>query len=201
MPLPGNISPLCIQNELILARFARRVSDKPRTQPFGNTLCENIARKDPFSRPRYPNHAKRAYLAILSSQTALMPEPDCPNPSIPGGTVPPTPMALPPGIALPMPHGNPAPGRLHRQCRAQTKSVANDIGDSSQPNSQRTTLAAPASDASRANGIATHSLPLQKQKGDPVGSPFNSGTDQKNQLKVIVDDPYLYRSSFSFAAS
>lgn len=39
------------------------------------------------------------------------------------------------------------------------------------------------------------------KKGDPVGSPFDSGTDQKNQLKVIVDDPYLYRSSFSFAAS
>lgn len=45
------------------------------------------------------------------------------------------------------------------------------------------------------------SMPMQTQKGDPVGSPFNSGTDQKNQLKVIVDDPYLYRSSFSFAAS
>ena len=42
---------------------------------------------------------------------------------------------------------------------------------------------------------------LKHKKGDPVGSPFNSGTDQKNQLKVIVDDPYLYRSSFSFAAS
>lgn len=121
MPLPGNISLLCIQNELVLARFARRVSDKPRTQPFGNTLRENIARKAPFSRPRYPNHAKRAYLAIPSSQTALMPEPDCPNPSIPGGTVPPTPMALPPGIALLMPHANPAPGRLHRQCRTQTQ--------------------------------------------------------------------------------
>lgn len=45
-----------------------------------------------------------------------------------------------------------------------------------------------------------HTLTNTK-KGDPVGSPFNSGTDQKNQLKVIVDDPYLYRSSFSFAAS
>ncbi len=44
-------------------------------------------------------------------------------------------------------------------------------------------------------------VPMQTQKGDPVGSPFDSGTDQKNQLKVIVDDPYLYRSSFSFAAS
>lgn len=49
-----------------------------------------------------------------------------------------------------------------------------------------------------------HCHPLHtftNKKGDPVGSPFNSGTDQKNQLKVIVDDPYLYRSSFSFAAS
>ena len=43
--------------------------------------------------------------------------------------------------------------------------------------------------------------PYANKKGDPGGSPFNSGTDQKNQLKVIVDDPYLYRSSFSFAAS
>lgn len=47
----------------------------------------------------------------------------------------------------------------------------------------------------------TSYLLKHKKKGDPVGSPFNSGTDQKNQLKVIVDDPYLYRSSFSFAAS
>lgn len=55
--------------------------------------------------------------------------------------------------------------------------------------------------ALRSDGFDTHSVPMQTQKGDPVGSPFNSGTDQKNQLKVIVDDPYLYRSSFSFAAS
>ena len=53
----------------------------------------------------------------------------------------------------------------------------------------------------RSDGFDNHSMPMQTQKGDPVGSPFNSGTDQKNQLKVIVDDPYLYRSSFSFAAS
>lgn len=130
IPLLGNISLLCIQNELVLAKFARRVSDKPRTQPFGNTLRENIARKAPFSRPRYPNHAKRAYLAILSSQTSLMPEPDCPNPSIPGGTVPPTPMALPPGIALLMPHANPAPGRLHANAEHQ-------------PSRQRTALVIP----------------------------------------------------------
>lgn len=59
----------------------------------------------------------------------------------------------------------------------------------------------PAHTIFRAVGNATHFIPSQTQKGDPVGSPFNSGTDQKNQLKVIVDDPYLYRSSFSFAAS
>ena len=55
--------------------------------------------------------------------------------------------------------------------------------------------------ALRSDGFDTHPVPMQIQKGDPVGSPFDSGTDQKNQLKVIVDDPYLYRSSFSFAAS
>lgn len=53
----------------------------------------------------------------------------------------------------------------------------------------------------RSDGFDNHPMPVQTQKGDPVGSPLDSGTDQKNQLKVIVDDPYLYRSSFSFAAS
>lgn len=56
-------------------------------------------------------------------------------------------------------------------------------------------------DCPRSDGFDNHPMPVQTQKGDPVGSPFDSGTDQKNQLKVIVDDPYLYRSSFSFAAS
>lgn len=93
----------------------------PANSHLGIHCVKILPGRPPFSRPRYPNHAKRAYLAILSSQTALMPEPDCPNPSIPGGTVPPTPMALPPGIALPMPHANPAPGRLHRQCRTPTQ--------------------------------------------------------------------------------
>lgn len=114
IPLLGNISLLCIQNELVLAKFARRVSEKPCNRAFGNTLCENIAKKDPpFSRPSCPNHAKRAYFAIPSRQTALMQAPDRPNPSIPGETVPPTPMVLPPGITLLMPHANSAPGRLH----------------------------------------------------------------------------------------
>lgn len=35
-PLPGKISPPCIQNELALARYARPVSEKPRKPPFGN---------------------------------------------------------------------------------------------------------------------------------------------------------------------
>ena len=35
-PLPGNISPPCVQNELALAIFARHASEKPRKSPFGN---------------------------------------------------------------------------------------------------------------------------------------------------------------------
>lgn len=69
-PLCGNISPICIQNELALARFTRRVSKKPCKPLFGNTHSENLARKDPLFRPRPINHTKREFLAILSPQTA-----------------------------------------------------------------------------------------------------------------------------------
>lgn len=55
-PLRGNISPLCIQNELVLARFARRVSEKPCKPPFWNAPREKLARKGRFSRPRPSNH-------------------------------------------------------------------------------------------------------------------------------------------------
>ena len=55
-PLCGNISPICIQNELALARFTRRVSKKPCKPLFGNTHSENLARKDPLFRPRPINH-------------------------------------------------------------------------------------------------------------------------------------------------
>lgn len=48
-PLPGNISPPCIQNELTLARFARHVSEMPCKSPFGNTPREDLATKGIFS--------------------------------------------------------------------------------------------------------------------------------------------------------
>lgn len=48
-PLPGNISPPCIQNEPTLARFARHVSEMPCKSPFGNTPREDLATKGIFS--------------------------------------------------------------------------------------------------------------------------------------------------------
>ena len=48
-PLPGKIRAPCIQNELALARYARRVSEKPRKSPFRNTPREDLARKGPLS--------------------------------------------------------------------------------------------------------------------------------------------------------
>ena len=48
-PLPGSISPPCIQNELALARYARRASEKSRKQSSRNTPREDLARKGPFS--------------------------------------------------------------------------------------------------------------------------------------------------------
>lgn len=47
-PLPGNISPPCIQNELTLARFARHVSEKPCKSPSEDASREYLARKEPF---------------------------------------------------------------------------------------------------------------------------------------------------------
>ena len=48
-PLPGSISPPCIQNGLALARYARRASEKRRKQPSENTPRKDLARKGPFS--------------------------------------------------------------------------------------------------------------------------------------------------------
>ena len=42
-PVRGNISPLCIQIQLILARYAWHVSGKPRKAPLGNTPREHLA--------------------------------------------------------------------------------------------------------------------------------------------------------------
>ncbi len=47
-PLPGSISPPCIQNELTLARFARHVSEKPCKSPSEDASREYLARKEPF---------------------------------------------------------------------------------------------------------------------------------------------------------
>lgn len=47
-PLPGNISPPCIQNELTLARFARHASEKPCKSPSEDTSREYLARKGPL---------------------------------------------------------------------------------------------------------------------------------------------------------
>ena len=64
-PVRGNISPACIQIQLILARYARHASEKPRRAPLGNTPREHLAAKGRFRRPKPPNHARRTNLAIL----------------------------------------------------------------------------------------------------------------------------------------
>ena len=64
-PLRGNISPACIQIQLVLARYARHASKKPRRAPLGNTPREHLATKGRFRRPKPPNHARRTNLATL----------------------------------------------------------------------------------------------------------------------------------------
>ena len=64
-PVRGNISPACIQIQLILARYARHASKKPRKAPLGNAPREHLAAKGRFRRPKPPNHARRTNLAIL----------------------------------------------------------------------------------------------------------------------------------------
>ena len=56
-PLHGKISPPCIQNELILARYAPHVFKMPCKAPFGNTSRGYLAIKAPFCRPNPLNHA------------------------------------------------------------------------------------------------------------------------------------------------
>ena len=64
-PVRGNISPPCIQIQLILARYAWHVSEKPRRAPLGNTPREHLAAKGRFRRPKPSNHARRTNLATL----------------------------------------------------------------------------------------------------------------------------------------
>lgn len=56
-PLSGNISLPCIQNELVLARFACRVSKQPCKPPFGNTLRGDLATKGRYFCLELLNHA------------------------------------------------------------------------------------------------------------------------------------------------
>ena len=64
-PVRGNISPACIQIQLVLARYACYVSKRPRKAPLGNTPREHLATKGRFRRPKPSNHARRANLATL----------------------------------------------------------------------------------------------------------------------------------------
>ena len=56
-PARGNISPPCIRNELVLARYARHVSEKPCKSSLEDTPRGDLAIKPPFSRPKPSNHA------------------------------------------------------------------------------------------------------------------------------------------------
>ena len=64
-PVRGNISPACIQIQLILARYACHASKKPRKAPLGNAPREHLAAKGRFRRPKPPDHARRTNLAAL----------------------------------------------------------------------------------------------------------------------------------------
>lgn len=56
-PLRGNISPLCIQIKLIMARIDPHVFVLPCKMPLGNTSSEDLAAKGRYFRPKPPNHA------------------------------------------------------------------------------------------------------------------------------------------------
>ena len=56
-PLGGNISPLCIQIKLIMARIDPHVFVLPCKMPLGNTWSEDHAAKGRYFRPKPPNHA------------------------------------------------------------------------------------------------------------------------------------------------
>ena len=77
-PLGGNISPACIQIQLVLARYACHVSKKPRRAPLGNAPREHLAAKGRFRRPKPPDHARRTNLATppdgLAPAQGLPPE-------------------------------------------------------------------------------------------------------------------------------
>lgn len=55
--LRGNISPLCIQIKLIMARIDPHVFVLPCKMPLGHTSSEDLAAKGRYFRPKPPNHA------------------------------------------------------------------------------------------------------------------------------------------------
>ena len=56
-PVRGKICAPCIQNELVLARYACHVSKKPCKSSLEDTPRADLATKALFSRPRPSNHA------------------------------------------------------------------------------------------------------------------------------------------------
>ena len=76
-PVRGNISPACIQIQLILARYACHASKRPRRAPLGNTPREHLAAKGRFRRPKPSDHAGARILPPsdgLAPAQGLLPE-------------------------------------------------------------------------------------------------------------------------------
>ena len=109
-PLRGKISPPCIQNELVLARYARYVFKMPRKAPLGNTPREYFAIKCPFSRPNPLNHAWRTNLAAQPH----------PGGAVSVGRIPPCPAASAGRI---LPHGGSRRENLTTTGKRKTRST------------------------------------------------------------------------------
>ena len=92
--------------QLILARYACHVSEKPRKVPLGNTPREHLAAKGRFRRPKPSDHARRTNLATLrwpcpcarapARATASQDRLSTAWPLLRGGCLPPAPRRCPP---------------------------------------------------------------------------------------------------------
>ena len=116
-PVRGNISPACIQIQLILARYACYVSKKPRKAPLGNTPREHLAAKGRFRRPKPSDHARRTNPAILRWPCPLR-RGSCPSSCIAGSPF--NGLALAQGCLPPAPRQYPLPANAcHLPCPLQ----------------------------------------------------------------------------------
>ena len=106
-PARGNISPACIQIQLILARYACHASEKTRKAPLGNAPRGHLAVKGRFRRPKPPNHARRTNLATLRWP--------CPCAGSPARA---TASRDRPSTAWPLPRGCLPPQRLANTCHS-----------------------------------------------------------------------------------